>query len=235
LGLDTVGKLATFPYGSSPPFPGVNGIYGQAGGVTVDNGSLPQYPDGYNGAATGMPGFFTNKPYNSLFFDIVYSETNSIGQTGKGIGTLPATVKTIAQRNNNKAPTSSNANSATFNARALVIYQDGRQQPYDNVSQVNRPYFSLERPGVVRDGALLQTTDAIAPSGSFLRSHYNPRDNTITYYYYDNTVNRWIISVEPYSPKPTTVDNMSKIVFSSRQPGMKYVYKWIPFQYRRLF
>lgn len=235
IGLDQKKKQATFPYGSPVSSTNPSVMYGNTGGIIVDNPLVkPQIPDGYDGA--GGIANFTNKPYNLIFFDIEFSETNNIGQRGRGIGTLPASSTVIKQTNDNEIVEQSDANSAFFNPRALVIFQDSREPQFDpDIPRLNRPYFSLERPGVARDGALLQNVeDAVAPSGSLVRWQYNPKDNTITYYYYDNRVSRWIISTEPYSPKPSAVTNLSPMVFSSRGTGAGFVYKWIPFKYRRL-
>ncbi|NJO18372.1 MAG: hypothetical protein HC877_22360 [Thioploca sp.] len=232
-GLQKKPKQATFPYGSLTIAPGFNGIYGNAGGIVVDNCLEPQISDGYDGR--GNPAGFTNQPFTLQFYDIIYSETDSIGQMGNGIGTLPATVKVIEQQNDNDFPETSDANSPFFDARALVIYQDNTEEPYDkDIATVMRPRFSLERPGVVRDGVLLQTTETLTTTGSLLRTNYNPKDNTITYAYFDSTVNRWIFSKVPYESKSNTPTNLSSIVFSSSSPGAKYVYPWNLFYYRRL-
>jgi hypothetical protein len=236
IGLDNKCKTPTFPYGSPASSSNPAVMYGNTGGIVVDNKLQPQIPDGYDGTATNTVGNYTNRPLNLGFYDLEYSETDNIGKRGRGIGTLPANTTIIKQRNNNEIVEKSDANSAFFNPKALVIYQDGREPQYDeDIPRLNRPSFSLERPGVARDGALLQTApEGISPSGSFTRWYYNPKENTITYYYYDNRVHRWIISKEPYTPKPNTVTNMSTMVFSSRGKGAGFVFKWIPFKYRRL-
>ena len=233
---DSSCKKATYPYGSPVASMDPSVIYENTGGIIVDNRLAPQFPDGYDGTATSTVANHTNRPYSSLFYDIDYSETDSIGNRGRGIGTLPANSIVIKPRNDNEIEISSDANSAFFNPRALVIYQDSREPQYDeDVPRLNRPYFDLERPGVARDGALLQTApEGMAPNGSLTRWHWNPRDNTITYYYFDSRVNRWIISKEPYTPKPNTVNNVSPLVFSSRDKGVGFVFKWVPFKYRRL-
>jgi hypothetical protein len=233
-GLDQSAADTHFPFGSQHPYPGVNGIYGNTGGTTVDNKLQPRDPLGYDGTGTGTPGTYYTPPLTQ--YSWVFSETDAIGQRGRGIGTLPAGFVEIGNRNNNDEQTEySSANSPFFNARALVIFQDSRQPQYDDMPTLMRPYFSLERPGVARDGALLQTApEGIAPSGSLLRSQYNPKNNTITYYYYDNRVGRWIISTEPFVPKDPDIGNLSRMVFSSRLSGAARVFKWIPFQYRRL-
>jgi len=225
---------ATYPFGSAPPNPDVVGIYGNTGGITVDDPEVPGIPDGYDGTGTGTPAGETDEPLQS--YDNIYSETDSIGERGEGIGTLPASA-TIIEEPPDSPPEFSNTASPTFDPRALVIFQDGSQEPYDtDVAAIMRPYFNLQDQEIVRDGALLQTApEGLPPSGSALKSQWNPVDNKITYYYFDSTVNRWIISREPYDPAQNPTTNLSGMVFSSRQPsGAGFVFKWVPFKYRRL-
>jgi hypothetical protein len=238
-GIETVPRGATFPFGSPVPAPGVNGIYGNTGGITVDNPLIPGYPSGWDGTATQTPASETNLPPDTAShltpYDWVFSETNAIGARGRGIGTLPANVTKIID-NTNDAPLTSQAESPLFNPKAMVIYQDSRIEPYDkDVPQLNRSYFNLENPNRARDGRLLGVTEGISPTGSMLKSQYNPRDNTITFYYYDNRATRWIISKEPYTPHAGLFD-YSRIIFPSRgKPTAGFVFKWLPFRYRRLF
>lgn len=233
-GIDTVCHKATFPFGPPMQSPGFNGIYGNTGGLIVDNPLKAQLPDGYDGTATKTPADYTNEIYPSAY-DVIFSETDAIGNRGKGIGTLPANVTQIIKYEND-APESSDANSALFNPKALVIFQDSRQAPYDDdVPQTNRPYFSLENYDRVRDGSMYYTQGGIDSAGSFLRSHYNPRDNTMNYYYYDNKACRWIMSKETYQPKSPNIGNYASMVFSSRGQGTAgFVFKWLPFRYRTL-
>ena len=221
---------AHFPFGSPTAAPGVNGIYDNTGGVTVDNPLEHEIPDGWDGTATDTPAGYTNEP--SYSYDNVFSETNSIGQTGAGIGTLPANV-TVLTGNPNSPPEWSSENSATFDPKALVIYQDSRQPQYDeDIPKLQRTHFDLENKETARYGTLLHTTEGASPQGSALRSQYNPTDNTITYYYYDNRVGRWIISKETFQPKNPNLGNYATIV-TSRRIG-QFVFKWIPFQYHKL-
>ena len=121
-----------------------------------------------------------------------------------------------------------------FDPKALVIFQDSREEAYDpSVPKINRPYFDLEDQNKARDGSMLTITDAITPSGSFVKAHYNPTHNTMTYYYYDNRVSRWIISTEPYHQNQNPTSNLAGIVTRS-SGGLGLVFKWIPFKYRRL-
>lgn len=227
-------KCPPFPFSSLlSKFQGTGSRYLGVAGITVDNPLLPEIPDGYDGTATGTPSNYTNQ---SIFsYDNIFSLTNAIGETGKGIGTLPAGVTAISDDYNSPIHYSNTA-SALFNPQALVIYQDDRDEPYDpNIPMVNRPYFSLENTNTARDGMLKQTSDVQPPTGSALRQFYNSRDNTIQFSYFDSRTNRWIISTVPYIPNSSSIGNYTGVIFpSSRENGGRFVFKWIPFQYRTL-
>lgn len=217
----------SYPFGSgpNPPF----GLYGMIGGLTVDALGAAQIPDGYNGQ--GGISNYTNLPITD--YELKYSETDNIGQMGKGIGTLPGQVTEVPIP---QPPESSDAQSAFFNPKALVIFQDSSIEQYDaDVPRTNRPYFALESNEKTRYGRnLMQVSSALTTTGGFVRQYFNPAKNELTFYYYDNSVGRWIISKEPY--KPTAYEqNYASIAYSHRNPGDRYVYKWIPFQYRKLY
>jgi len=238
-GIETIPRGATFPFGSPVPAPGVNGIYGNTGGVTVDKPLVPGYPAGWDGTGTHTPSSETDLPPDPAShlapYDWIFSETNAIGEMGRGLGTLPAHVKIVVDETNN-VPLTSQAESPLFDPKALVIYQDSRIPPYDeDVPQLNRPYFNLENATRARDGRLLGVTDGISPTGSMLKSQYNARENTVTFYYYDNRATRWIISKQAYTPRAGLFD-YSRIIFPSRgKPNAGFVFKWLPFRYRRLY
>ena len=222
---------STYPFG--PPVAGMNipYEYGNTGGVIVDNQEKPRVPDGYDGF--GNPAGYVNSP--ECQYDFLFSDTNAIGEMGRGIGTLPGHVLWVKPRNNNKQKEHTNAAGPLFDPRALVIFQDSRETPYDpDVPKINRPYFDLEDYTRARDGGMLTTTDPITPMGSFLKAHYNPTDNCLIYYYYDNRAGRWIISKEPYSPSENPTANLSSIMTRGRGNNVGLVFKWIPFQYRVL-
>lgn len=225
---------SNFPFGSPVEAFNVPYIYGNTGGVIVDDQQKPQQSTGFDGSATNTGSGFINPPESKYQF--LFSETDAIGQTGKGIGTLPGRVVYVKPTNDNKVVESTNAASPLFDPRALVIFQDSRDTPYDpHVPKINRPYFDLEDPTKARDGALLGATEPITPQGSFLKAHYNPTDNCLIYYYYDNRVGRWIISKEPYYPSQNPTVNMSGIVTrSSRGQGAGMIFLWTPFKYRTL-
>lgn len=220
-----------YPFGTNPDQP--IGIYLNPGdaSVTVDNPDLPSTATGFDGA--GNPTGFTNEPYNIENYNIVYSTVNKEGKTGPGIGNLPASVKITPPVPD---PEQSDQFTNTFDPRAFVIFQDFDKENPDDPAQINRMYFSLENSEKIRDGNDYFNSGLDAPTvtGSFLRSHYNPRDNTITYYYRDNIANRWIISKTPYKPTGTWDGNLSGIALS-KQPGAGFVFEWLPFTRRVLF
>lgn len=229
-GIDDTCKTR-FPFGSSSRGGGVNGVYQNSGGITVDNPLISGEPSGFDGSGTAIAETDLKYPDN---YDVIFSETDRIGQRGRGIGTLPAEV-VIIRPPPNTPQQSSDANSPFFNPKALVIFQDGSQESADpEIPRINRPYFNLEDTRVARDGALLNPTEPMGPSGSLLKTQYNPVNNTVNYYYYDNRTNRWIISKEPFYPKASLVNNLSQI-FQSRATGsVGLVFKWVPFKYRVL-
>lgn len=224
------------PCGTTPkPFtiasPDPNAVYGNTAGVTVDAPGIVGIPDQFDGKGTGTYADETDLPYHRWNYDIVYSESNSLGQTGHGIGNLPATVKVY---NPVKLNNSNNANSDLFNPRAMVVVQDGREPPQDpNTPMINRQFFSLGNPERIRDGIGFNTTgfEGSATTGSFLKAHYNPTEDTYTYYYRDSETNRWIISIEPASKaKSNHASNMGNYLLPPTSFAEKKVFRWIPFK-----
>lgn len=220
-----------YPFGTNPIQPNANFLNPGDSGVNVDDPSLPVLSTGFDGY--GNPTGFTNKPYTSENYNIVYSLTNAQGETGHGIGNLPATVKVETE---SAPPEETEQFSKLFDPRALVIFQDSTKENPNDPPQINRQFFVMEDPEKARDGAHFYNSglDAATTGGSFVRSHYNPRDNTITYYYYDSPSNRWIISKTPYQPSGNWDGNLSGIAMS-REPGSRYVLEWQPFARRVLF
>lgn len=220
-----------FPFGGfSPTIPTP---YGKSGGINISDPALPIISDGYDGAGNSAGG--TNLPLSS--YTNIYSTTDSEGQTGRGIGTLPAQV-TIKIPIPTSPSSSSNMSDKFFNPKAMVIYQDSREPPIDDVTQLNHQFFSLSDIERSRNGGILLNTafDSSASTGSFLRSHFNPRDNTITYHYRDKDTNQWIISKEPFSPRNSSAGALHTMVFSrsTESSGVGYFYKWVPFMSRKL-
>jgi hypothetical protein len=218
-----------YPFGTNPIQPNAAFENPADAGITVNNPDLPSSPTGFdeNGDATG----FTNEPYDLTNYSIKYTTTDNIGQTGYGIGSLPASVKIEMET---PPPDTTDQNSNMFDPRALVIFQDVSKENPNDPPHINRIHFSLENSEKSRDGNNFYTTGLDAPpvNGSFLRSHYNPRTNAITYYYLDTWANRWIISTMPYNPN-SNVSNISGATFVGGGAGK--VFEWIPYARRTLF
>lgn len=226
-------KEAIFPYGSNTTeSPYVWGSFGPSGAI-VDKPGTENIPDGYDGSGTATYANGTDLPLEEYL--IRFSETNYLGERGRGLGTVPTqnTLVTV-----DPPPQSSNINDRMFDPRAMVIYQDSREDPRDpDIVHFNRASFSLQDSNEYKEknAALLHATgfEKSGASGSFVRSTFNPRENTTTYYYFDSQTLRWIISTEPAQTSPTN-QSLSNIVFSSRGSGSRYIYKWIHFKRSRL-
>lgn len=230
----------SYPFGT-PPYQPKQGYLNPAdSGVTVNDPTLPTIPNAFDGF--GNPTTFTNQPYDTTNYQIRYETKDAEGQQGNNIGNLPATV-TLPYPSDvqlNTGPTSSqgpeqtNQFTTTFDPRAMVIFQDFSQEDPNDPPQINRQSFSLEDPERARDGTFYYNTglDASAPaSGTFIRSSYNARNNTITCYYRDSWSNKWIISTSPYQPNGTYDGNLAQVASAF---GGK-VFEWLPFTRRVLF
>lgn len=221
-----------YPFGTNVNQPMGTYLSPSLAGITVDNPDLPSVLTGYDGDGYGTG--FTNQPFNLENYSIVYTTTNAEGETGHGIGNLPATVKV-----NPVIPPAEETQqfSNMFDPRAMVIFQDFSKENPDDPVTVNKQFFSLENSEVVRDGNNFFNSGLDSPptTGSFVKAHYNARDNTLTHYYYDSIANRWIISKAPYQPNGTFDGNLAGIKSAGGGAGSKYVYEWIPFARRVLF
>jgi hypothetical protein len=224
-------KKTDYPFGSNPTQPDAVFLNPGDSGVTVDDPSIPGYASGYDG--DGYQTGFTDLPYNRENYNIVYSDRNSTGEYGKNIGNMPAHVKID---NPPPPPEYSEVYKNMFDPRAMVIFQDAQNEDLSTPPVINRQFFTSGDQSKIRDGNQYYTPalDSQPFTGSFVRSSYNPRDNTVTYYYRDNNTNQWIISKTPYNPNGSFDGNLTGI-FSNRNPGSKYVYEWIPFKRRVLF
>lgn len=220
-----------YPFGTNDVPPHTKYLSPGDAGVTVNNTDLPSTPTGYDGS--GQETGFTNQPFNIENYNIVYSTRDYLGQSKPGVGNIPATTK-IQQEP--AIPEQTSQFTSTFDPKAFVIFQDFDQENPDDPSQINRQFFSLEDPNKSRDGNQYFTSGLDAPpvSGTFLRAHYNPRDNTITHYYLDTWTNKWIISKAPYKPTGSFDGNMGGMVLS-RNKGCGMVFEWRPFARRVLF
>lgn len=219
-----------YPFGTNESQP--VGTFVNPAGITIDNSNLETYSNAFD--ADGYPAAFSNQPYTTENYSIIYTTKNAQGEQGPNIGTLPAKVDIEVDP---APPEQSSQFSNMFNPRALVIFQDFSKEDPNDPPHINRQFFSLDNPERSRDGNSFYTTaiDAPAATGSFLRSHYNPRDNTITYYYLDTSTNRWIISKTPYQPTGTWDGNLAGVVSGGRGNGSRYVFEWNAFQRRVLF
>lgn len=225
-----------YPYGDNGIQPGA--LFGNPAnvGVTVDNPAKPATPTGFDGQ--GNPTGFTNNPYNLQNYNIVYSTQNAEGETGPNIGNLPANTPlnppqplppSVGPEQTIQTFTSS------FDPKAFVIFQDASTENPNDPPIINREHFSLENDERARDGNAYFNTGLDAPptSGTFLRSHYNSRTNTITYYYLDTWTNKWIISTQPYVPGG--FDGNMSIAAVSPNAGAGFVFEWLSFTRRVLF
>jgi hypothetical protein len=223
-----------FPFGSNVPRGDAKFGPNANAGLTIENPfntSLPQISNGFDDQ--GTPNDFTNATLDS--YPIIYSITDSIGQTGRGVGNLPATVTVSPSV---APPEVSNRSDKLFNPRALVVYQDQSLESPDDPAFLNREYFSLQNPEKYADGNLFFNAglDSPAASGAFVKNHFNPKDNTMTYYYFDSSSNRWIISKQPYQEKDPDMYNFAQMVFPRNKPeGGGVVFAWRQFARRILF
>jgi hypothetical protein len=217
-----------YPFGTNTNYP--NGNYNNPAdsGITVNDPTLPTISNGFD--ADGYPTNFTNLPYNSQNYEVTYTTTDAEGRTGNGIGTLPAATTFKPET---PVPNQSQQFSNMFDPRALVIFQDFTKEDPNDPPTINRQFFSTEDPEKSRDGSLLFDADGsgIPPSGTFIRSEYNPRTGMLTSYFRDSWSNKWVISTSPYTPGPNAVTNLST---SSSAWGGK-VFEWVAFQRRSLF
>jgi len=202
-------------------------IYSQPATYTVDSAAVANTSsDGFGYDPSVYPMRGSDVPVS--FFDVIHSDTDSKGQTGPGIGTLPEVEVLYIP----EPPEETDANKATFSPRAMVMFQDSRKTD-ENDFLINRQFFESENleknmygssfnQSIIRDGGS-------APRGTLLRYLYNERENTITFYYRDTITNQWIISTEPYNP--TSISNASSLEsymgkYIMPTTGHKFIYKW---------
>lgn len=232
----TQGNFNLAPFGSSPIQPNQQFIGAAEAGLTVDNPALAQTPTGFDG--DGNPTGFTNGQETDIpsqTFPITFSETDFEGFRGNGIGTLPKS--SIFKES--PPPERSDINSAMFDPRALVIIQDLTKPTDPNVPpHINRMSFTLEDVEHTRQGNQFFNCGLDAPpvTGGFLRQHFNPTNNTMTYYYFDSTQNRHIQSTIPFTPKIDQFNYASKMVLRKNNgPGASKVFQWVPFKASYLY
>jgi len=221
-----------FPFGSNSSSPTVQYLNPGKAGVTVNDPTLPAITYGYD--ADGNP-IGTNEKFDDYMN--IYSTTDYENKTLPNVGDLPGKVTIVGRRSALEySPKESTRQSALFNSKAMVIFQDITTEDPSNPPQINPQVFSLENLEINRDGSPLYACGLDAPTitGSFLRSHYNPRTQMITSYYRDSSTNRWIISSAPYEPKQPNPGNLSGMVFSRNDQGAGRVFSWNLFRYSTL-
>ncbi len=184
------------------------------------------YKDGYD-----WEGNFGAVQADSIpgFHDTLLSETDAIGQKGPGIGELPDNDLIYLPPD----PEESYTTSKVFNPRAMVIFADSRV-PTD-IPMIFRPCYYDVDVAKNRPSAFYETSQDDGNrmvSGSFIRQHYNPKTNTMTYYYRDSLTSRWVISTESMdgfesSDKETHIFNTYK---PGKEQGAGYVFRWILFK-----
>lgn len=220
-----------YPYGTNPIEPTTQFTNPGDVGINVNDPSLPSAPTGYDG--TGQPTGYTNKPYNFQNYDIIYPEGNSINEP-LVVGQLPSKITT---RPRPDIPESTDYSSKYFDPKAFVIYQDASTEDPSKPPLINRMHFTGELHEKVRTGNnfFVSGLDAPPTTGSFVRSSYNARENTMTYYYYDQIANKWIISKQPYQPKDPDAGALYQVKFARGGQTAGVVFSWIPFARRVLF
>lgn len=241
------GLLDPAPFGTPPIQSGQVFLGVEEAGLTVDDPSLPQTSRGFdgfgnptgfdNGQPVGTTRGFNNGAFVSVpspGFPEQFSDRNFIGEMGPGIGTIPA--HTVEQPT--QPPEQSNINSPTFDPRALVIIQDLTVPIDPGLPQhVNRMYYVLEDLQHTRTGNQMLNIGPDAPqiSGSFVRQHPNPVEQTMTYYYFDSWQLKWIISKVPFTPNNNLYNYSSKMVRRRGEQGAGFVFSWIPFKGSTLY
>jgi len=226
-------KNDLYPFGSPPYQPGQLYLGQEEAGFTTDNPLLPETATGWDG--DGYETGFTNEPLIGVptkSQPIQFSTTDQEGLSGYGIGTFPRHSITP-----DKAPPEQGVVGKLIDPRTLVVYQDLTQPQDPGLPPfINRANFTLEDVNRTRTGNQYFNTALDAPptSGSFVKAHFNPTDNTITYYYYDNSVSRWIISKMP-APPPAITNYSGSMVFKRADQGSGFVFKWIPFKGQYLY
>ena len=165
--------------------------FGPAAGLIIDKSEIPNTLDGYNAAGEAVGSIDQNAPR----LDFVYSETDGKGNVGRGIGTV--SYSTI--REPDPPPDQSAVNDKLFNPKAKVIFQSYTDTENQDISLLNRGSFTLINSEKANNGAqYYYNPGTLQTAGAALRQHFNPKDSTMTYYYFDSASLRWIISKEKY-------------------------------------
>lgn len=219
-----------YPFGSNQFATQNNQIYTSSGdtGVTVDDPGNTSNSSGFD--ADGYANNFSNNPFNLEYYKIKYTKDQNNNYIG--VGTLPGQIKIVRIP---EVPEEDSPSNKLFNPQAMVLYQDVANEDPSLPPIINRSGFTVDSDDSIDKNKQLFNTGGGGNTLSmqFLRQHFNPRDNTMTYYYFDSTANRWLISKIPYTPKPN-LGNLSTLVMS-RRTGIGIVFNWLPYQRRSLF
>jgi hypothetical protein len=224
-----------YPFGN--PFPFFPPKYGPVGDPekTVYNPEFPATAEGFD--AQGNPAGFVNNPDSAFLFDQIYSTTDYDGVVYPGVGNLPATTDVIGKQTPIEyQPEESHGYDKIFHPRALVTYLDTATNDPLTPTIIMREHFALEDTEIVRDGNLLYNRGVDSPTttGQYLRSFINQNKGTITHYYYDNSVGRWIIMSSPYAPTKPDAGNLSGMLPGRDTGTAGRVFQWLLFYYRTL-
>lgn len=194
--------------------------FGPAAGLIIDKSEIPNTLDGYNANGDFIGSIDQTVPR----LDFIYSETDGKGNVGRGIGTV--SYSTI--REPDPPPDQSAVNDKFFNPKAKVIFQSYTDTENQDISMLNRGSFTLINSEKANNGAqYYYNPGTLQTAGSALRQHFNSKDSTMTYYYFDSASLRWIISKEKYLPTVST--NYANVIPVSRVSGSGLVFKWYPF------
>jgi len=118
-----------------------------------------------------------------------------------------------------------------------VIFQNASLENPEDPPFLNRGYYSSTDAEKLSDGNLFFQSGLDTPTttGSLVRQTYNPRTNECTFYYFDSSNNRWLISTQPFTPVQGGWDGNLATILNGRDQGVGRVFEWVPFQRRILF
>lgn len=222
---------------SSDSYPFGNGSvdistqYSGTSGIVVSTPGNTNYIDGYG--SDGNPNSYSDEPFTTENYSIKYVEDYH-SNPNSGIGTLPGPVRILIKES---VPDSTEMYSNTFDPKAMVIYQDFSDQTLEDNPQINKMTFSLPNTDSDFDGNKLFSTGlegGSAHTAHFIKSCFNPKFNTMTYYYRDSRTNKWIISTQPYNNNGEWSGSLINPILSNK-PGSRFVHEWIRNFRRTLF
>lgn len=180
--------------------------------------------DGYD-----ADGYFPKATYTEEIpmFSQKYSELDVYGQN---IGKLPAHARVVFVP---PPPETTSANSPFFNPKAMVTYIDGSQET--EVLTVLRPYYFDTDASIYNWGGMMSSSytndGGMLTTGSSLIPQYNPKTNTVTYYYRDSISNRWIVCVQPITREAMDARNVPGALLSQGfRGGGGVVLRWLYFK-----